>query len=161
MQGKSVFHLSKKASSIGNLVIFCIPKRDVSRGYRKEVNSFTSRTSEENATETTVALGNLLYLCVPKRYVSRGHRKEVNSIRSRMRKKKKSYVQKNGLEGLGNDSSCFHSPPGLWERLICLAAGMLWLCTFISDEVLQVVNQPMSVRSRFVRMSSEMAMLLR
>ena len=47
------------------------------------------------------------------RYVSRGYRKEVNSIISRTRKKNKSYVQKNGLEELGNDSSCFHSPPGL------------------------------------------------
>ena len=38
---------------------------------------------------------------------------------------------------------------------------MLWLCTCSSDEILELANQPMSMRSRFVRMSAKMAMLLR
>ena len=40
---------------------------------------------------------------------------------------------------------------------------MLWLMYISqSDEILvEVANQPMSVRSRFVRMSAKMAMLLR
>ena len=103
-----------------------------------------------------VALGILLYLCSQALCIS-WYRKEVNSIISRISEKKKLCTE-NGMPGLKNDSGCFHSPPGLWK---CYVSCMLWLCMYISDEILELANQSMSVRSRFVRMSSKMAMLLR